>query len=280
MSSASSSSFRPLHVRQRRSGRRGGGFSLIELMVVVGILVLLAAILIPVVGRARGQAIRTVCIKQLQTLGQAIIAFEGEHNSNLPTCGLDKPVYPSSTDWIGWGGMDTTKMPSVDYISESGLAKYLGFGTPDSGGQANAKLRSYYRCPSVTEEQRTNWAFQYDYAFNSQLSGLPIDRIEKTSEKGLLIESDKQNDSAFVYFLTTATTETVAMRHGGNGANCLFADGHVAEMDPGNAGAPTATNFTFTHWDAYYNAGSPPTVKQDQNDPTKTPPAGTYGTWH
>lgn len=281
MSSAISSIIRPPHARQHRSGRRRGGFTLIELMVVVGILVLLAAILIPVVGRARGQAIRTVCIKQLQNLGQAIILFEGEHNSTLPTCGIDKPTYPNSTDWIGWGGMDTTKTPNVDYISECGLAKYLGFATPDSGGQPNTKLRSYYRCPSVTDDQRLveispgKLPFPYDYVFNAQLSGLPLDRIEKTSEKGLLIESDKQNDSAFTYW----NSENIAMRHGGNGANCLFADGHVAEMNPANVGKPDPTgtppNLAFTHWDAYYTTGSPPTPSQKETDPASwTPPYG------
>jgi prepilin-type processing-associated H-X9-DG protein/prepilin-type N-terminal cleavage/methylation domain-containing protein len=285
--SASYSGFRPAVNRRRR--RRSGGFTLVELLVVLGILVLIASILIPVVSRARGQAVRVQCVNQMKNLGHAITLFAGDHNATLPTCGLDKPTYPTSTDWIGWGGTDTSKAPNanVDYMDESGLAKYLGAASPlNSSLAVDNKLRSMYRCPAVTEEERTHWTFQYDYAFNAQLSGLPLDRIQRTGETGLLIESDNQNDSAFVYSTssTSSTSENIAMRHKGNGANCLFVDGHVDSMDPTNVAQPPApapaNPLAFTHWDAYYTAGSPPTQVQDQNDPTKPPPAGSYETWH
>jgi prepilin-type N-terminal cleavage/methylation domain-containing protein/prepilin-type processing-associated H-X9-DG protein len=55
---------------RRRAGRPSArrGFSLIELLVVIGILALLVALLMPAVGRARRQAKMTVCANQLRQI--------------------------------------------------------------------------------------------------------------------------------------------------------------------------------------------------------------------
>jgi prepilin-type processing-associated H-X9-DG protein len=257
------------------SRRRRSGFSLVEILVVVGVLIVLISILVPVVSKARAQASRTKCTNSLRTLGQAVTAFAGEHNATLPTCGLDKPVYGKSTDWIGWGGIDAVN--KTDYMNESGLAKYLGFGTPDQSGAPNESLRKLYRCPSAAEDQRAAaTAYPFDYQFNAQLSGMPVDRVERASEKGMIVETDNRDDGAFDYWTTGsyppnhAGTDKLSGRHAGRGDNCLYADGHVDIIDPKFTDPINSTSFTA--WDAYYTPATstnPPVAVQLKN--------GTYG---
>ena len=53
-------------------------FSLIELLVAIGIIALLLAILLPVLSRARDAANRTKCASNLRQFGQALVMYNGE----------------------------------------------------------------------------------------------------------------------------------------------------------------------------------------------------------
>lgn len=61
-----------------RRSRRAVGFSLIEMMVAVGIIALLAAVLIPVALRATRTAAATKLAADLQTIGQALEAYRAD----------------------------------------------------------------------------------------------------------------------------------------------------------------------------------------------------------
>src|SRR5437764_945121 len=56
-------------------GRRARAFSLVELMVVIGIIAVLMSILIPVVSRAKRQARNVQCLSNLRSLEQAFIGY-------------------------------------------------------------------------------------------------------------------------------------------------------------------------------------------------------------
>lgn len=65
------------------------GFSMIELLVVIGILVLLVSILLPTVSAARYKARLTTCVSNLRQISIAVNAFAIEHEGKFPT--LDMP---------------------------------------------------------------------------------------------------------------------------------------------------------------------------------------------
>ncbi|HEY6166771.1 MAG TPA: prepilin-type N-terminal cleavage/methylation domain-containing protein [Verrucomicrobiae bacterium] len=94
---------------------RGRAFTLIELMVVIAIIAILAAMLLPAISRSKGKAYSIQCVNNLKQLGTAIQLYCDEHEDRLPG-----PV---------WQGLyatyydDTLQMPYY-------LTKYLGLPAP------------------------------------------------------------------------------------------------------------------------------------------------------
>src|SRR5947209_6409813 len=84
------------------------GFTLVELLVVIGIIALLMALLLPVVGKARESANRVKCASNLRSLGHFIVLFANDHNGRVP--------HGHDTPWSGGGGWDPTWMYTKDYF--------------------------------------------------------------------------------------------------------------------------------------------------------------------
>ncbi|MGQ9731365.1 MAG: prepilin-type N-terminal cleavage/methylation domain-containing protein [Candidatus Zipacnadales bacterium] len=56
------------------------GFTLIEILVVIAILAILAAIIFPVFFKARGKARQTKCLSNLKQIGAALIMYADDHD--------------------------------------------------------------------------------------------------------------------------------------------------------------------------------------------------------
>lgn len=88
--------------RRDHFGGRPGGFSLLELLVVIGIIAILLAMLLPTLSRAREAALRVDCMNNLRQLVTAEMAYVSENKGYL--------TYPnwavnleSTNYWeIGW----------------------------------------------------------------------------------------------------------------------------------------------------------------------------------
>lgn len=80
----------PLHRSLGRATPFRRAFTLVELLVVITMIALLAALLVPVFARARAEAQRAVCIAQVRQIGQAYLLYVQDWDEQLP-------------DWFGAG---------------------------------------------------------------------------------------------------------------------------------------------------------------------------------
>src|SRR5690348_11313226 len=81
-----------------RHTHRQFGFSLVELLVVVGVIVVLIGLLMPVLGRARESANRTACMSNLRQLAAGLLQYAADNHGRFPRPSQNIVYVPE--DWI------------------------------------------------------------------------------------------------------------------------------------------------------------------------------------
>jgi len=172
--------------------KRRRAFTLIELLVVLAIIALLAALLLPVLGRAKESARATACLSNLHQVGVALQIYVSENNNRLPVM---RDVVPDPAV------VATNTFPTIDKV----LAAPLG-------------NKNVLRCPSDLAH-----IFEItgsSYGWNSLLNGQDADHLKMFTY---------QFDSYQVHLVFDKQAFHLA-RGADKSVNYLYADGHIKNL--------------------------------------------------
>ncbi len=167
-------------------------FTLIELLVVIAIIAILAALLLPTIGRSKESARATACLSNLHQIGIALQIYVSDNNNKLPVM-RDVSTDPAVAA--------TNTFPDIQNV----LATQLG----------NTNV---LRCPSDLQQffEQTGSS----YAWNSLLNGEDADHLK------VFNISFNSQEIPVVY-----DKEDFHKARGANKAvNYLYADGHIKNL--------------------------------------------------
>lgn len=214
--------------------RRSSAFTLVELLVTTAILAMLAAMLLPSLGRSKLSAQRARCVSNIRQLG---LASQMYWDDNAGTCFSWQlgPTNGGRLYWFGWLQDGPEGQRAYD-PGPGALYPYL-------------KVHSIGICPALDYSlgqfklKATGAAYGYGYnRFLSAPAGQPalkIAKIQRPAEIALFADAAQVNDfqapaspanpmlEEWYYVDTTSDYPNGHFRHS-RMANVVFCDGHIA----------------------------------------------------
>ena len=228
--------------------RPASGFTLIELMVVIAVIMVLTALILPILGGAKASARRIQCLNNQRNCYVGLLGYVEDHDGMIPQESYE-PF--GETTLNNWGQVAGTLLPNGHRDSENvwynALPSYLD-RLPASYYAAPSRRRDFYdranimQCPSArfpAEASQLNHQFAlFSLAMNSQLIQLgegPTIRFNRIRDQvrtvifldNLLEGETKVHPAQESSHLgqPAAYADRFSARHSRRG-NLTFADGH------------------------------------------------------
>lgn len=214
--------------------RRANGFTLTELMVVITIIVVLAALSFMGASKMKSKARSAVCASNLRQVGMAMLAYTSENNNKLPPLAKIDPRTGKQD------GIWTLVLARAGYLWDP-----LTKGTPKTG-------EGVWACPECSERANTHGGYgiaeatvmQYDDRASrantrlgrTEFGSLRLTSIKHPSRTWLLgdaaLKPDKLEESWYAIWSNPnkwGNGHTPAERHGGK-VNVCMVDGHMESL--------------------------------------------------
>ncbi len=206
--------------------RQANGFTLLEILIVVGILAALIALLMPALSRARRSAEAVTCASNLRQWGIATIMYANEYDGFLPRRGQGvSPTFQVTrpTDWFN-------ALPPM-----MRLPRYMDL--IPAGQIPRPTKNSVWLCPQAVDVGGTYyWSYGMNMGLSvweaSQNNGNP-DKITGVGNTSILVLlADAPGAYCSVFPSIHPGGYNPVPRHDNN-VNICFLDGHVAAF-PGS----------------------------------------------
>lgn len=214
-------------------------FTLVELLIVIAVIAILAAILLPTLGQAKLSARRIACVNNLRQLGLASQMYWDDHDGDAFRY-ITGATNGGTIYWFGW-----IEPWAPGNEGQRAFDASMGALYPYLGG------RGVEICPSLNYNSRLFKAkatgAAYGYGYNLHLSRpadqspIKINHLTRPADIVLFADAGQINDFQEPaspsnplleeFYYVNETEPTVHFRHRRR-ANVLYCDGHVEPESP------------------------------------------------
>ncbi len=224
------------------------GFTLVELLVVIGIISILIAILMPALRKAREAAETVACASQMRQIHLAFVQYSLTNNQCIPRAGVKFPQSNGPDYGAGW----PQALIIAGAFGGNTIPVTMGSGSYDA--LFRPYMHGIFNCPTARDRGKTANDRVGDYGINNVLqtdeaadrgistsaSAPPeekaryaalhfrMNKVKSPSELILVSQNNDFGTGGDFTILNPITSEVsrYLIRHKG-GANFLYFDGHV-----------------------------------------------------